>query len=290
MRRVAFLTTDSLDAFVTYDALAVAPLAARGWTVESVPWRAHADWGDWEAVVIRSPWDYQDAPATFLAVCEAIDASTARLANPLPVVRWNLDKGYLRRLAARGVPIVPTAWGERLTGAHADALHARFGGEIVVKPTVSANADGTTRVAPGNDAAPAIAALGGRAWMAQPFVPSVVTEGETSVFVFGGAASHAVVKVPAAGDFRVQEEHGGAIRAVPLTPALVDVATCALAACEAETSVDRPLLYARVDLVRWQSAWVVMEVELIEPSLYFAYDDASADRFADAFVAWMDAG
>ncbi len=287
MRRVAFLSMDALDDFVTYDALAVAPLAARGWAVDTVPWRARVNWGRWEAVVVRSPWDYQDDPAAFLGVLAAIDASPARLANPLGVMRWNLDKRYLRALAARGVPTVPTAWGERLTAADVPALHDRFGGEVVVKPTVSANADGTTRVAPGADAAAAIAALAGRAWMAQPFVPSVVAEGETSVFLFGGAASHAVLKTPAAGDFRVQEEHGGAIRSVPLTPDLVDAATRAVAACESETGADQPLLYARADLVRWQGAWVVMEVELIEPSLYFAYDDAAPSRFADAFVDWV---
>lgn len=290
MRRVAFLSTDSLDAFVTYDALAVAPLAARGWAVEAVPWRAAVDWGRWEAVVVRSPWDYQDHPAAFLDVLAAIDASPAHLANPLGVMRWNLDKHYLQALAARGVPTVPTVWGERLTAADVAALHDLLGGEVVVKPTVSANADGATRVAPGASAAPAVDALAGRAWMAQPFVPSVVAEGETSVFLFGGHASHAVLKRPADGDFRVQEEHGGTIRAVPLAPALVDAATRAVVACEAETGTGQPLLYARADLVRWQGAWVVMEVELVEPSLYFAYDDASADRFADAFVAWMEGG
>lgn len=285
MRRVAFLTMDRPEGFVTYDHLAVTPLAARGWAVDFVPWRADAAWGYWEAVVVRSPWDYMHDPDTFLRVLKAIDASPARLANPLPAMRWNLDKRYLRRLAACGVPTLPTAWGDGLTAADVDAMRDRWG-EVVVKPVVSANAEGTFRLAPGADASAALASLGNRAWMGQPFVSSVVDEGEVSVFAFGGAVSHAVVKVPAAGDFRVQEEHGGVIRATPLTPDLVDAATRALDASQADAG-GAPLLYARADLVRWDGGWAVMEVELVEPSLYFAYDAASADRFADAFVAWM---
>lgn len=287
MRRVAFLTMDSPDGFVTYDHLVVAPLAARGWEVRFVPWRARADWGEVKAVVVRSPWDYQDDPDAFLGVLAAIDASPARLANPLGVMRWNLDKRYLRDLAARGVPTLPTAWGDSLSADDVAALHGRFGGEVVVKPVVGANADATFRLPPGADPSAAVEALGGRAWLGQPFVRAVVDEGEVSVFLFGGEASHAVLKTPADGDFRVQEEHGGAIRAVPLAPDLVDAATRAVSAAEDAGGADAPLLYARADLVRWDGSWAVMEVELVEPSLYFAYDDASPARFADAFVRWM---
>jgi len=288
MRRVAFLTMDRPDGFVTYDHLAVAPLAARGWAVDFVPWRADADWGAIEAVVVRSPWDYQDDPDAFLAVLAAIDASPACLANPLGVMRWNLDKRYLRDLAARGVPTLPTAWGDALTADDVHALHDQFRGEVVVKPVVGANADATFRLPPEADPTAAVAALGARPWLAQPFVRAVVDEGEASVFLFGGAVSHAILKTPAAGDFRVQEEHGGVIRSLPLAPDLVDAAARAIAAAEDAGGADGPLLYARADLVRWDGGWAVMEVELIEPSLYFAYDDAAADRFADAFVRWMD--
>ncbi len=292
MRRVAFLTMDRLDGFVTYDHLAVAPLAARGWDVAFVPWRDAGDGRAFEAVVVRSPWDYQDDPDAFLDALAALDAGPARLANPLGVMRWNLDKRYLRGLAARGVPTLPTEWGDGLTADDVRALHARFAagpsaGEIVVKPTVGANADGAFRLAPGADASAAIDVLGVRPWLAQPFVQAVVDEGEVSVFLFGGEPSHAVLKTPAAGDFRVQEEHGGAIRAVPLTPALVDAASRAVAAAGDADGAEGPLLYARADLVRWDGGWAVMEVELVEPSLYFAYDDASPVRFADAFVRWM---
>lgn len=287
-RRCAFLTTEDLSEFVTYDHLAVPPLAARGWEVEAVPWRAGADWGSYDLVVIRTPWDYQDDPDAFLAVLADVDAAT-RLENGLAVVRWNLDKGYLADLEEAGVPIVPSLRREGLT---ADGLAELFGDleadEIVVKPTVSANADGTFRLRRDRPESwpAALAALAHRPLLAQPFVAAVVDEGEYSLFTFGGRFSHAILKTPAAGDFRVQEEHGGRIRAVAPPPEMVATTDRALTATTGLLATS--LLYARTDLVRHAGAWVVMELELIEPSLYFPFGDGAAERFAaavDALVA-----
>ena len=284
MPACAFLTTDALDAFVTYDHDAVEPLAALGWTVDFVPWRADADWDAYALVVIRSPWDYQDDPDAFLDVLGRIDQSAARLENGLDVVRWNARKTYLRDLESAGVPIVPTAW-ERSPSAHtlADALRRWGAAEGVVKPIVGANADGVHRLHRDDGAGfeRAAAAYAGREALVQPFVPAVVSEGEHSVFVFGGAVSHAILKTPAEGDFRVQEEHGGVIRGVAPEPALLDLTRSALAAVPGG-----PLLYARADAVRMpDGTFAVMELELIEPSLYFPYGPGSAERFARAVDA-----
>lgn len=281
MPTVAFLTTHPTDAFVIYDGDAVAPLEALGWTVASVPWRAAADWAAYDAVVIRSPWDYHDDADAFFEVLTEIDRAT-RLENPLDVVRWNLWKTYLRDLEAAGVPVVPTRWAD---GLRLDALAEAVGewAEVVVKPVVSANAAGTFRLGPDPltwDAA--LAALAARPCLVQPFVPAVVEEGEVSVFAFGGAVSHAILKTPARGDFRVQEEHGGTIRAVAPSADLLALTDAALAA----VPHPEPLLYARVDAVRMpDGALAVMELELIEPSLYFPYGPGSAERFAAALDA-----
>lgn len=279
MRRCAFLTTDRLDGFVTYDRLLVEPLARRGWTVDEVPWRAAADWDAYEVVVIRSPWDYQRDPDAFLAVLETIDRSKARLENPLDLVRWNLRKTYLRDLDARGLPIVPTRWLDRLAPADLPTLFDGLGDEIVVKPVVGANADDTFRLRSDSRPDEALATFAERPCMVQPFVRAVVDEGEFSLFHFGGAYSHAILKAPAAGDFRVQEEHGGRIRAVAPEPALRALADGAV------DSLGLAPLYARTDFVRLGSGFALMEVELIEPSLYFSYDPASPERFAEAFAA-----
>ena len=286
-RRCAFLTTDALGDYVTDDTLAIAPLQARGWAVDLVPWQAVVDWTPYEAVVIRSPWDYHQHLDAFLGVLATIDASPARLLNPLDTVRWNSSKTYLRDLAAAGVPVVPTMW---LDAWSPDALPRLFDhfetDRLVVKPVVSASAEDTYPVHRDEQAGPLAGTLArvfaSRAAMAQPFLDAIVQEGEFSVCYFGGAYSHTICKTPAPGDFRVQEEHGGHIQHVE--PPL------ALRACADQVMQHlRPdLCYARIDLVRAApSAFAVMEVELIEPSLYLRLDPAAPDRFATAFDTVM---
>ena len=281
-RPVAYLTLADRGDFVFYDHLTFGPMAERGWTVGEIPWdAAGVDWGRYAAVVIRSPWDYQDRPSEFLAVLEGIESLGVPLLNGTRTVRWNLQKGYLRDLATAGVSIVPTRWPE--DGA-ADDWFADGLDEVVVKPLVGANADDTFRIRR-SDAATLRAAreaFAGRECMVQPFLRSVVERGEYSLFYFGGEYSHCVLKRPATGDFRVQEEHGGTITAADPPDGTREIARRALA------SAPEPTLYARVDFVRLDDgAWAVIELELIEPSLYFPYDGASPDRFAEAFDKLM---
>ena len=106
--KVALLSTENLDDFVCYDELLTAPLAELGWEVEVVPWRADEDWNRFAAVIVRSPWDYQDEPERFMQVLKEIDATSCRLENALELITWNLDKRYLIDLKNQGVPIVPT--------------------------------------------------------------------------------------------------------------------------------------------------------------------------------------
>ena len=290
MSRVALLTLDDRSAYVIDDDLAVTELRARGWQVEEVPWRrAGVDWRAFDAVVIRTTWDYQHDLDGFLAVLAGIEATGVTLANPAALVRWNARKTYLRDLAARGVAIVPTRWGTGLSAAEVRGWGDAFGcDECVVKPTVSANAHDTYRVARDPDEA-AVAHLverfAAREWMAQPFVRSVPTEGEYSVFYFGGARSHAIVKRPKAGDFRVQEEHGGLITGIAADDALVAAADRVMAA------LDTVPLQARVDLVGLDDGTLaLMELEAIEPSLYFRMEPRAAGRFADALERLVGGG
>jgi hypothetical protein len=284
MRRVAFLTMESLEGFVADDELACEPLARLGWEVGWVPWRRRVDWNEWDAVVIRTPWDYQDDPEVFLGVLAAIDRSSARLENDLSLVRWNLRKTYLAELGSRGVAIVPTLWGDALDGGHPDELFERLASdEIIVKPVIGANAHDTFRLtrAAGLETVEALrATFASKAYMAQPFLPSIVAEGEFSLFFFDGEYSHAILKTPQPGDFRVQEEHGGLIQAVSAERELLACARRAIG------DVEPVPLYARVDLVRVDSgAFLLMELELIEPALYFRMDTGAAERFARAFDA-----
>ena len=287
MPRLAFLTLDDRSMYVIDDDLAIAELARRGWHVDEVPWRrAGVAWRAYDGVVIRTPWDYQKDPDAFLATVDAIAACGVPVANSPAIVRWNLRKTYLRELEAAGVPIVPTRWGTGLDRAAVLALGAAFGGEFIVKPVVSANADDTFRLprVPDDATCATLArTFADRDWMAQPFVASVLSEGEYSLFHFGGRYSHAIRKVPARGDFRVQEEHGGLI-----TPHVPDAAQHA-ATARILATVPEPLLQARVDLVRLaDDTWALMELEIIEPSLYFRTDAQAASAFADAVARWLD--
>lgn len=285
--RCAFLSTRNLDGYVVDDDRAYAPLAQRGIRVDRIAWQNTATcWDDYALVVVRSTWDYQHDPERFFALLEHIDASTARLANPLSAMRWNARKTYLQQLQRAGINIVNTRFGDTLTVAALDALGAAFTGcEWIIKPDIGANAGGVFRCSGGEDDATRariLAHFAGRGWLAQPFVESVTRVGEYSLFYFDGTYSHTVLKTPAGGDFRVQEEHGGKIRAVTPDASLRAMGDNVCAALPPDC------LYIRVDVVLDEARrWAVMEVELIEPSLYLRMDPAAAERFADALVGWL---
>ena len=284
--KIACLTMDQPDEFVIDDPLMHTALRARGHRVTEVPWREHTDWNGFDLVIIRTPWDYQQTPEAFLQVLATIDASSATLANDLSVVRWNLSKRYLLDLAQAGVPIVPTHWhGEGANRADLAKAFAAFGSdEVVIKPQISANADHTYRLASAtwlSQVERLEAVFARRACMIQPFIPTVTQNGEWSLFYFGGRYSHAIRKIPKTGDFRVQEEHGAEILAAEAADDLRRIAEQALAVAPA------PLLYARVDfLISSRGQPLLIELELIEPSLYFRMQRDAAHRFADAVAGW----
>lgn len=285
MPRCAFLTLEDAEGYVIDDHLAREPLGRLGWTVDVVPWRTLSDWTSWDLVVLRSTWDYHEAPAEFLGVLEGIRGAGVPLLNPLELVRWNLTKGYLRELEEEGVPVVPTLWRDGLAPGAVAALWAEVGGDaLVVKPQLGASAVGLVVVDrdTGPDGVRAVEkAYAHRPLMAQPRLTSVSSEGEYSVVVFDGDVSHAVGKRPAAGDPRAQEEHGASLEAVPVSEELAQAVGRTLEALE-RRAVARPL-YARVDLARGEDGHLLlMELELIEPSLYLRMHPEAPERFARA--------
>jgi hypothetical protein len=283
MRQCAFLTLETVDGWVIDDDLAHEPLRALGWEVTTLPCsRPGVDWSRFEAVVIRSTWDYFTRADEFLATLERIDRSGARLANPLETVRWNLRKTYLRDLEDRGLPVVPTLWQTGLDESRIRRLFDELGtDEIVLKPVVSASAHDTFRLHRDSDLSSLPTLFAGREVMAQPFLATIVEEGEYSLFYFDGELSHTVLKSPKDKDFRVQEEHGGTIRPADPPAPLPDLGRRVLDALPVQP------MYARVDLVRHGPGFVLMELELVEPSLYFQIVPGTAERFARAFAAWM---
>ena len=282
MPRVAFLTLEDRKDYVIDDELAITELRRRGIDAHEIPWsRADVDWSTFDLVIVRTTWDYHLRADEFLDALARIETSGATLENPRELIVWNLDKRYLRDLAARGVPIVPCAWSDDTAPHDFASLFATLdSAEIVVKPVVSANAVDTFRLhAPlsAEQRDDLARTFREREWFAQPFVQSVVDEGEISVFYFDGTLSHAIIKRPKSGDFRVQEEHGGFIAALPLTNDVRHAADRVIRA------VSPAPFQARVDLVRLHDGTLaVMELEMIEPSLYFRTDAKASGNFADA--------
>ncbi len=265
--------------------LVTAALAGRGIEAAWAVWDDLAvDWSSAELVAVRSTWDYHRRTAEFLAWARAVESGT-RLLNGAELFAWNADKSYLVGLAD-DVPCVPTVLLDDRTLVSGLAEAAEQWGTVVIKPRVGASGIGVLVVTGPADVR--LQMLAPSPWVVQPLVESVHTVGETSVYVFGGRAVSQVDKRAAGTEVRVHEAYGGSSHAVPLDPVRAALAEAAVAAVGARR--DRAPAYARVDAVQWEEAWVVSELELIEPGLYLDIDPTNADRFAELVVARLEMG
>lgn len=283
--RVLLATFDLMPDGEAGGHLLVEALERRGvdaaWAVWSDP---SVDWAAADLVAVRSTWDYHRRPQDFLAWARATHAAT-RLLNGAEVFAWNADKAYLTQLPGLGLPAVPTdvvVDGDLVAGL--DAGLERWGA-TVIKPSTGAGGVGVVVVEEPADGR--LQELTAGPWVVQPLVASVRTLGETSVYVIGGRAvaqaAKSVGDAPAAaGEVRVHPRYGGSTRVVDLDPALAELATRAIAT--AGEHLGAALDYARVDLVHHDGAWVISELELIEPSLYLDVLPENAERLADVVV------
>ena len=290
-KQCAILSMDCLDGYGVYDFLLDAPLKLLGWKTQTISWKEkNINWNLFDAVIIRSTWDYQDHADDFLEVLTEIEHSSAKLENSLSIVKWNIDKIYLKALEASHINIVRTLWEKEISEeAIQDFFNTLSSDQLVIKPRVSANADNTFWLTKKNIQTylPILHdAFDGESFMVQPFMESVIKEGEFSLFYFNGMYSHTILKTPKNNDFRVQEEHGGRLTSVEPEAELFKQAEKTLLAI---TQIHNLPLYARLDYVRDDHTFALMEAELIEPSLYFNMDTKSPARFAQAFVDRMNA-
>lgn len=292
MTRVAVLRLEKMPSFVTWevpnfadvwaeDRLVIAAFQAEGIEAESVAWSdPDVDWNEFDAAVLRSTFDYLDARERFLGVLAAIERSRCRLFNPLEVVRWNIDKRYLLELEARGIPIVPTRLVSSTSPEElAEWIRETGATEAVLKPVVGLGGSDARRVRI-DGLAEAVAELRLTApeseHLCQPFLSSIVEEGEWSHVILGGRPSHVLLKKPAAGDYRVQGMYGGTI--VVADPSGDDVRQVN----DILARLDLDVPYLRLDLVRAAGRLCVMEVELIEPILSFDLVPGALPRFVRA--------
>jgi glutathione synthase/RimK-type ligase-like ATP-grasp enzyme len=256
-------------------------LEQRGLAVERVDWaRGDFDWSRARAAVFRSTWDYFHRYTEFSAWLQRVE-SLIQLINPAPLIRWNCDKHYLLDLEARGVHCVQTCMIEPRDQRKLAELLRQLGcEEAILKPAIGGAGRHTYRLNVENGAeheAVFRELIAQEAMLLQPFQQSVLSSGETSLVVIGGQFTHAVHKRGKPGDFRVHDDYGGTVQPHEASAEEIAFAQRAVAAC------DSAPLYARVDLVRDNLGQLaVMELELIEPELFFRFNPVAAEMLAEA--------
>lgn len=279
---VVFATCSHQPFITADDQLLADALATLGYPVEPEPWTEidPATSLGAEPVILRSTWDYHRMPTMFAAWLEAMADSRRMVLNPADVARGNIDKIYLQGLEAAGVAIPATRWIER---PDADALAAVLRDEgwaqAVLKPRIAATAYATFLVSA--DAVPSednLAPARASGALIQEFVPEIRSRGEISMVYAGGSFSHAVAKRARQGDFRVQKDFGGVVEVITPSPDLLAFGDAVMA------HVPSSCLYARVDVVESARGPLLMELELIEPELYFSLVPAAAERMAQRIV------
>jgi glutathione synthase/RimK-type ligase-like ATP-grasp enzyme len=280
---VALATSRDLRDLWAGDRLFLEELRRRDVHAEPVIWDDDsAEWSAWDCVVIRSCWDYHLKVDRFRAWIDRLEGMRVPLINPPDVLRWNIHKGYLLEVARAGARIPPTrivAQGDR----RPLGVIVRDAGwtASVIKPAISASGQSTRLIDrdPTTDDERAYAEMVAAGdVLLQAYVPEVRTHGEGSFVFFEGRYSHAVLKVAAPGEFRVHIEWGGTVEDVPPPPALVRQARALVDA------LDLGACYARVDGTEVDGELTVMEVELVEPELFFNHDPDATARLADAVM------
>ncbi len=246
---------------------------------------ASVNWAAYDCLIFRSIWDYFEFPTEFNDWLNDIDRLNIKTLNPLSVIRQNQHKFYLQTLQNQGFDIIPTIFIEKNTDFNQDILKQNGWSKAVIKPAISAGSYLTTLF--GIDEIEAVAAeytpiAAERDLLLQPFMPEIQTQGEISMLFYGGQYSHAILKKPVQNDFRVQVQFGGV--ATPYQPSkdVIETAEKIIA------TFGQNLLYARVDGIMSGGRFLLMEVELIEPDLFFDYHPEAKKRYLTALERMID--
>jgi glutathione synthase/RimK-type ligase-like ATP-grasp enzyme len=221
-------------------------------------------------ILIRTPWDYAKKQSQFLDLLKKNQELGGQCLNPLSTIMWNIDKRYMLELESK-INVIPTQVSDEFCRADIDLAQKKWG-QLVIKPLVGAGGRDTFLIKELADNSKADVLLG-QAVMLQPFVESILSDGEYSFIYFDGQFSHAVVKNAKPGEFRVQDDHGGRVNAYQPNKDDLDQINHIV------KHIDHACLYVRVDVVYYQNKWTVMEIEAIEPELFFRFKSGSEDLF-----------
>lgn len=273
---IALLTCQRLPNLFETDQTLIPLFEQRGVKAEAAIWNDPTiDWKKYDALVIRNTWDYYTQSDAFITWLKKIRDSKIPMLNPADVVLQNIHKFYLRDFEKNGVRIIPTIFSDHNAPTTLDLLQQKEWTTIVIKPAISAGSY-QTKTFEVSELTPSSLAklLSDNDWLIQPFLPEI-GQGELSMIFFNGKFSHAVIKKPKDGDFRVQRQYGGKYELFDPSKYLRSTAEKII------SQVQQKLLYARVDGVMINNEFHLMELELIEPDLYFEFDEAIKIRFVD---------
>jgi glutathione synthase/RimK-type ligase-like ATP-grasp enzyme len=275
--KILILSCNELSKFISDDELMIEELKRQGHHVVVQDWSASQSAHDFDCAIVRTTWDYVDQPSVFLNRLQSISEQT-QLLNDISLIRWNLNKTYLRELEANGISIVPTQWIENFPDIDLDQMSGLVG-DYLIKPTISASAYLAKPVKGYPEIKKHLESNPGRSWMLQPFLPEILTGGEISLHYFNHQFSHAIRKTPKKNDFRVQEEHGGLIVPVTLQTDWLEFGRQVL------KQLPTLAFQARVDFVETKDGLKLMELELIEPALYFRTNVLAKNNFCSALAS-----
>lgn len=246
------------------------------WTNENI------NWSDYNLVLLKAPWDYHENITAFYIWLEKLKGLSIPLLNPYEIIKWNSDKHYLKEIADAGLSTIPTLFIEKNSSLALPSFFKQFNSEkLIIKPCISAGAKNTFIITPDNftlHQKNIEDLLKNEAFLVQPFIKEIETEGEWSFIFFDGKYSHSVLKKPTSGDFRVQHTHGGTIHIQETNAIQIETAKIFV------DQFAKYCLYARVDGIMVDNQFMLMELELIEPFLFLSYDTKSFDNYYDALL------
>ena len=281
--KIAIATCAKLPHPADDDELLANYLRQAGFEVSYLVWNNDKiDWANYAIVLIRSTWDYHQHIEVWERWLQMLKDKQVKVLNPVETIRWNMHKSYLKELKQKGVRIVPTVFVEKGSITNLKAiLEVQGWKKGVVKPAISLDAFHTWKTdlqCAESQQTTFEALITERDMMVQPFMPEIGTKGEYSFMFFGGVFSHVVLKANPTGDFRIQENYGGVNQLQEVDASLIVQAHSILQAA------NMPYTYARVDVIERENKLFLMELELIEPSLFLDLKEGAAKLLGDAMI------
>ena len=282
--KVALLTCQDIEGYIAYEDHLDRALEKADIDFDWIIWTKwkEIEWAQYSAVLIRTTWDYQKKIDEFLEALTLI-SSQSTLFNSLETIKWNYSKDYLLEFNRTNTKPVPSKEVVIKCRDHLISLFEELQSkQLIIKPFISATAHDTFLLNLDNfenHLEEIIEVNNKKRMMVQPFLENIKNEGEYSLHFFDGEFSHAILKTPKEGDFRSQEEYGSCIQSIEPDQSMLRFAINVL------RHRDEAILYARVDFVRTSDGeFNLMELELIEPSLYFGFGEGSADKLVNALI------